>query len=103
MNKLELANGYAKIMLKNAVDSNALFSQDTDKIVNSLILSSFNLAEGMLAENEKRQDKSRPEVLNYPEFDADVWYCDGAKVLFNGYVMEASMAKILFNNMAEHK
>lgn len=63
MNKLELAHDYAKIMLKISAESGDLFLENTDEVVKSIVLSSFNLAEEMLAENEKRKDKSRPEVL----------------------------------------
>jgi hypothetical protein len=103
MNKLELAHDYAKIMLKISAESGDLFLTNTDEIVKSIVSSSFNFAEEMLAENEKREDKSRPEVLIYPEFDITVNYPDYAEVKFNGYIMKAGMAKILFNNMVKIK
>ena len=69
MNKLELAHDYAKIMFKISAESGDLFLENTDEVVKSIVLSSFNLAEEMLAENEKRKDKSLPEVLE--EFEID--------------------------------
>lgn len=69
MNKLELAHDYAKIMLKISAESGDLFLTNTDEIVKSIVSSSFNFAEAMLAENEKRKDKSRPEVLEEIEID----------------------------------
>lgn len=56
-----------------------------------------------LQKTKKRKDKSRPEVLIYPEFDITVNYPDCAEVKFNGYIMKAGMAKILFNNMVKIK
>uniref|UniRef100_A0AAU8KXM2 DUF551 domain-containing protein n=3 Tax=Viruses TaxID=10239 RepID=A0AAU8KXM2_9VIRU len=54
MNKLELAHEYSKVLLTK-------FETIT---VDQIVDVSFSLAELMLAENEKRKDKSRPEVLD---------------------------------------
>lgn len=59
MNKLELAHEYSKVLLTK-------FETIT---VDQIVDVSFSLAELMLAENEKRKDKSRPEVL-------DEWHPD---------------------------
>ncbi|QYC51380.1 hypothetical protein [Acinetobacter phage BUCT628] len=93
MNKLELAHEYAKVLLQ----------QPVTRTIGDVVSISFGLAEEMLAENKKREDKSRPEVLIYPEFDVTVNYPDYAEVKFNGYIMKAGMAKILFNNMVKIK
>lgn len=69
MNKLELAHEYAKIMLKISAESGDLFLTNTDEIVKSIVSSSFNFAEEMIAENEKRKDKSLPEVLEEWKLD----------------------------------
>lgn len=69
MNKLELAHDYAKIMLKISAESGDLFLTNTDEIVKSIVSSSFNFAEAMLAENEKRKDKSQPEAIQNYEPD----------------------------------
>lgn len=61
MNKLELAHEYAKVML----------TQNITRTDIELAELSFSLAEAMLAENENRQDKSRPEVLTDFEIDWD--------------------------------
>ena len=53
MNKLELAHEYAKVLLQ----------QPVTRTIGEVVSISFGLAEEMLAENEKRKDKSRPEVL----------------------------------------
>lgn len=54
MNKLELAHEYAKVLLQ----------QPVTRTIGEVVSISFGLAEEMLAENEKREDKSRPEVLD---------------------------------------
>ena len=54
MNKLELAHEYSKVLLTK-------FETIT---VDQIVDVSFSLAELMLAENEKRKDKSRPEALD---------------------------------------
>lgn len=59
MNKLELAQQYMLTMFPEAVkdfDNMSLHIQNLPRVA-------FDMAEAMLAENEKRQDKSRPEVL----------------------------------------
>lgn len=92
MNKLELAHEWAKSI-----------GAETNLPLDILVDTCFDYAEAMLAENEKRKDKSWPEVLIYPEFDITVNYPDYAEVKFNGYIMKAGMAKILFNNMVKIK
>ena len=84
MNKLELAHDYAKIMLKISAESGDLFLTNTDELAKSIVSSSFNFAEAMLAENEKRKDKSRPEVLDewQPDWsqapnESNYWAMDG--------------------------
>lgn len=99
MNKLELAQQYMVLVFSEAI-------QDFENIelhIKHLPRICFDMAEAMLAENEKRKDKSRPGVLIYPEFDITVNYPDCAEVKFNGYIMKAGMAKILFNNMVKIK
>lgn len=59
MNKLELAHDYAKVLLQ----------QPVTRTIGDVVRISFGLAETMLEENEKRKDKSRPEVLD--DFDID--------------------------------
>lgn len=54
MNKLELAHEYAKVLLQQPVTIT----------IGEVVSISFGLAEEMLAEDEKRKDKSRPEVLD---------------------------------------
>ncbi|UMO77900.1 hypothetical protein Cato_76 [Acinetobacter phage Cato] len=59
MNKLELAQQYMVLVFSEAI-------QDFENIelhIKHLPRICFDMAEAMLAENEKRQDKSRPEVL----------------------------------------
>lgn len=71
MNKLELAHEYAKVLLQ----------QPVTRTIGEVVSISFGLAEEMLAENEKREDKSRPEVLEEFEIDWRVvpidykWFC----------------------------
>lgn len=60
MNKLELAHDYAKMLLGDVIDRDKIMF---DSFVDDIADYAFRLAEAMLAENEKRQDKSRPEVL----------------------------------------
>lgn len=60
MNKIEMAHDYAKELLgggKNLTPDNA------DLYIEFIPKFCFGLAEAMLAENEKRKDKSLPEVL----------------------------------------
>lgn len=59
MNKLELAQQYMVLVFSEAI-------QDFENIelhIKHLPRICFDMAEAMLAENEKRQDKSQPEVL----------------------------------------
>ncbi|AID17927.1 hypothetical protein AVT64_gp50 [Acinetobacter phage YMC11/12/R2315] len=71
MNKLELAHEYSKVLLTK-------FETIT---VDQIVDVSFSLAELMLAEDEKRKDKSRPEVLEEFEIDWRMvpidykWFC----------------------------
>lgn len=53
MDKLTLAHEYAKVLL----------TQNTTRNVGEVVDCSFALAEAMLAEEEKRRDKSRPDVI----------------------------------------
>lgn len=62
MNKLELAQQYMVSVFSEAI-------QDIENIelhIKHLPKICFDMAEAMLAENEKRQNKSRPEVLSEP-------------------------------------
>lgn len=53
MDKLTLAHEYAKVLLQ----------QQVTRTIGDVVSISFGLAEEMLAEEEKRKDKSRPEVI----------------------------------------
>ncbi|MED6004909.1 MULTISPECIES: hypothetical protein [Enterobacteriaceae] len=67
MNKLELAQQYMVLVFSEAI-------QDFENIelhIKHLPRICFDMAEAMLAENEKRQDKSRPEVLEDFTLDWD--------------------------------
>ena len=54
MDKLKLAHEYAKSLIQTT-DDNVSMKQ--------FVETCFNYAEAMLAENEKRTDKTRPDVL----------------------------------------
>lgn len=82
MNKLELAHDYAKIMLSKFVSEK--FSYMPELILENISESAFNLAEAMLAEYEKRKDKSLPEALQ-DEFVID-W--DGVSDRYDYWVMD---------------
>lgn len=83
MNKLELAHTYAMEMASQGIK------------LSSCVLLGWRYAEAMLAEDEKRKDKSLPEVLKYPEFDVMIDYPDGAQVFYKGELISAHFAKIL--------
>lgn len=107
MEKLTLAHEYAK-MIVSLVD-NTIDHSEFASIC-------FDYAEAMLAEEEKRKDKSRPDVIEkvdmktadwvnelvnlhgYPDFDISVNYNYGAKVVFDNEVISAKKAKILYKN-----
>lgn len=58
MNKLEMAHEYAKIMLDAMVNNKINL-----KHYNEVAHDSFLLADAMQAEADKREDKTRPAVL----------------------------------------
>lgn len=73
MNKLELAHEWAKSI-----------GAETNLPLDILVDTCFDYAEAMLAENEKRKDKSRPEVLEewQPDWsqapnESNYWAMDG--------------------------
>lgn len=82
MNKLELAHDYAKIILRNSVERG--YNLGTRTGIENIVDVAFDLSEAMLSENEKRKDKSRPEVLEewQPDWsqapnESNYWAMDG--------------------------
>lgn len=75
MNKLELAHEYAMLHMANPQYK---YVDDLE-----MVEWAFDYAEAMLAENEKRKDKSRPDVLEewQPDWsqapDGFDWFCVG--------------------------
>lgn len=84
MNKLELAHDYAKVLLQ----------QPVTRTIGEVVSISFGLAEEMLAENEKREDKSRPEVL-------EEWQPDWSQAPegFNRFVVGSAGGHGFFTNI----
>lgn len=76
MNKLELAHDYVKVLL----------TQNVSRTVGEITILAFALAEAVLTEDEKRKDKSLPEVLK-DDFVID-W--DKAPINANYWAMDSN-------------
>lgn len=63
MNKMQMAHEYALEMLKETIPTGSLYGSEARSVAESIVKSAFALADMMQAEADKREDKTRPEVL----------------------------------------
>lgn len=63
MNKMQMAHDYALEMLKETLPTGSLYGGEAKSVAESIVKSAFALADMMQDEADKREDKTRPEVL----------------------------------------